>query len=464
MHISQFRTYAIVAWAAVMLLGLVIGLIFFARPATSVVEKRDLTPFPAFTVDSFLDGTFFTNLSLWYADTYPLRETLVSTNQAIKATYGFQPEVKFIGGNVAADTIGASSSSSSSSQATSSAAPSANNWAEVDAPEQKPMQEDMQDQLMAGLYIKDGAAYNLYYYYEPVVTKYIKAVNTLADAVPDTTNVYSILVPNGSSVLLSEEERNGLGGTDQEEAIAYFYGQFNNKVHPVDAMAELKKHSSDYIYFRTDHHWTQLGANCAYLAFCNASNKQPQDITTWETMVFDNFLGTFYSETNDPTLIADTVTAYVPPQTNDIEFTDSSGVANSAHVINDVSDWGQGTGYYCYGIGDYQLTHVANPEKTDGSAALLLKDSYGNSLAPQLIGHYQDLWVIDYRYSSTDIVQFIRDHNISDVIIENNVAIATADQVASALLDQVSRTTSNTASQSQNNQESSEADSAPDNS
>lgn len=441
-RVSRMRHYAVLACTAFMAFGLFIGMLFFLRPATSTVEKRELTPFPAFSISSFLDGSFFTDVSLWYADTYPLREPLVAANQAIKQTYGIQPDVKFVGGNVAADQIGATSSdATASSSASSSATPAANtkDWDKIDAPEAKPMQEAMQDQLMAGLYLKNGAAYNIYYYNEEGVTNYIKAVNALAKGVEGQATVYSLIVPNGSSILLSAEERDQLGGTDQEEAIAYFYGQFDNSVVPVDAMTELKKHASDYIYFRTDHHWTQLGANCAYQAFCNASGKTPSDITTWESKVFDNFLGTFYTETSDPSLVADTVTAYVPPQTNDIVFTDTSGATVESHVINDVSDWGQGTGYYCYGIGDYPLTHVKNPEKTDGSSCLLLKDSYGNCFAPELIAHYQDVYVIDYRYSNTDIVQFVHDNNINDVIVENNVSIASTSQIAYALLDQVTR-------------------------
>ncbi|MBQ9067693.1 MAG: hypothetical protein IJ131_01340 [Eggerthellaceae bacterium] len=443
--ISRFRGYSVRAWVAIMAIGLVVGLAFFARPATSTVEKRELTSFPAFSIDSFLDGSFFTDLSLWYADTYPLREPLVAANQSIKNTYGIQPEVKFVGGNVAADQIGGSSSPSSSEPLSSSSfdsptsAAAANNWDATDAPDAKPMQEDMQQALMAGLYLKDGAAYNIYYYNEGAVSTYIQAINALAQGVAGQAEVYTVLIPNGSAVLLSQSELDSLGGTDQGEAIAYFYGQFDKSVHPVDTMSELRKHSDEYLYFRTDHHWTQLGANCAYRAFCDTHGFTAQDIETWETKEFDNFLGTFYSETNDPSLVADTVTAHVPPQTNDIVFTDADGNTTESHVINDVSDWGQGTGYYCYGIGDYPLTHVQNPQKTDGSSCLLLKDSYGNCFAPELIGHYQDLYVIDYRYSSTDIVQFVKDQGIDDVVVENNVTIASADAVAGALFDQVTR-------------------------
>ena len=57
---------------AISLFGL-IGLLFFLRPTHSDIEKRDLTPFPEVSIARVLDGSFFSDLSLWYGDTYPLR-------------------------------------------------------------------------------------------------------------------------------------------------------------------------------------------------------------------------------------------------------------------------------------------------------------------------------------------------------------------------------------------------------
>ena len=82
-----------------------IGLLFFARPTTSDFEKRELTPFPTFTVEGFLDGSFFSDVSLWYADTYPLREPLVKMDRAVDSLFGIQAEEQMIGGNVPWDQV-----------------------------------------------------------------------------------------------------------------------------------------------------------------------------------------------------------------------------------------------------------------------------------------------------------------------------------------------------------------------
>ena len=103
--ITRQRMHAVEVCAAIMVLGLVIGLLFFARPSVSNLENRTLTPFPSFSPQAFITGEFFTNLSLWYADTYPLREPMVGAAQSFKNLYGIQPKEAFYGGNRQSDEL-----------------------------------------------------------------------------------------------------------------------------------------------------------------------------------------------------------------------------------------------------------------------------------------------------------------------------------------------------------------------
>ena len=73
-------TVKILLFVGVMVLGFIIGLAFFARPATSESEKRELTKFPQFTISGFLSGDFTNEVSLWYSDTYPLREPMIAAS------------------------------------------------------------------------------------------------------------------------------------------------------------------------------------------------------------------------------------------------------------------------------------------------------------------------------------------------------------------------------------------------
>ncbi len=78
--------------AALCLIG-----IFLPRPDESEIEKRKLTEFPRFTWGSFWDGSWFSGIDTWYADTYPLREALIAGNKAVQSLYGVRSEV-IVGG------------------------------------------------------------------------------------------------------------------------------------------------------------------------------------------------------------------------------------------------------------------------------------------------------------------------------------------------------------------------------
>lgn len=100
------RLGCIVLFAVVMIIGSVTGLLFFARPSSSALEKRDLTTFPAITVSSFLDGSWFSQISTWYSDTYPGRDSLLAMNRVLQKAQGITPTEQVVGGDHQADEIG----------------------------------------------------------------------------------------------------------------------------------------------------------------------------------------------------------------------------------------------------------------------------------------------------------------------------------------------------------------------
>jgi len=89
----------IVLFSAIMVVACIIGLAFFARPAVSENEKRELTKFPRFTIESFLSGEYTSQVSLWFADTYPLREPMIQANATFNQLYGIKDEQIVGGGN-----------------------------------------------------------------------------------------------------------------------------------------------------------------------------------------------------------------------------------------------------------------------------------------------------------------------------------------------------------------------------
>ena len=439
--ISQWRRYGVTACTVIMLVGCVLGWAFFLRPTASAFEKRDLTPWPAFTTERFLDGTFFSDLSLWYADTFPFRDTLVQADAAVDNLFGVKPQTQMIGGNVVADELppidGNTPAGTGTGEDGEGTSPAVEEEPREPAekPDERVLQEDIQGNIMNGLYVDGDAAYSVYYFLDEAVQDYCAAVNRCAERLDGVANVYSVLVPNNSGAKLDEDVLEQLGGSDQRQALEYFYSLMSDKVKVVKTLDALRAHRDEYTYFRTDHHWTQLGAYYAYEQFCKAKGIEPSDITKWEQHDYEPMLGSFYQELWLDSMAAnpDTLHAYVPSGTNEMTAWDEYGNEYEYPVVADATDYDANAKYMAFIAGDQMLSHIENPMVTDGSSCLVVKDSYGCAFVPNLVDNYQDIWVIDFRKFNEDIPSFVYEKGIKDVIFLNNMTIAGTDTAAAAL-------------------------------
>lgn len=441
----QFRTIGCLLFVFVLLLGALLGLLVPLRPDVSKAENRTLTKFPEFSLETFLNGEYFSDISTWYSDTFPLRDPLITANQKITALYGIKGEEQVIGTDLQADEIPTETSTiqPSSSQAAapqsdveeSSQTESQTESKEPVLPDSYQMEEAVQNQIQKYMYVKDGAAYSIYGFSQAAADTYTQALSNAASELAGQTNVYSILVPLNSGVMLDEQTLKSLGGSDQTQAIDYYYNSYKG-VTGIETIRTLREHNSEYLYFRTDHHWTALGAYYVYRNFCEAKGWTPNELSSFETMTFSPFLGTFYSALNKPADMLnnpDYVTAYIPHGTNTMTFEDKNGTKYDWKVIRDVSKEGAGSGYYTFIGGDNPMSVIQNPNINDGSSCLVVKESYGNCFVPFLVDHYQTIYVVDFRYAKVNVLDFVKENQIKDLIIMNNIGIVNSEKVATTI-------------------------------
>ena len=439
--IKKYHNLGIILFAGVMLLGAFLGLLFFARPKTSEKEKRSLAKYPSFTMKTFLNGEYFSDVSTWYSDTYPFRDALVSADQKLKGLYGIESKTMMVGEEKQADEIPDINDNTEAVTETTTAATTeaatgdtetgatteatTEKVREVDPPDSKGMDEEIQNQIQQNLYVKGDAAYSVYYFGKENCTNYVAALNNVAAELKGQTTVYNILVPNNSGVMLSEDELSKLAGSDQEQAIDYYYSIESDDVKTVDTIKTLREHNDEYLYFRTDHHWTQLAAYYVYQNFCKVKGIEAHDLTYYDKKEFKNFLGTFYSTLGNSNMEAnpDTVDAYVPKGTNDMTFWDTDGKEWNWNVIYDVDSWASSSKYMTFIGGDRPMEVIENPQIKDGSSCVVLKESYGNCFVPFLVDHYQTVYVLDYRYTTVNVLDFVKEKQADDLIIINNITI-----------------------------------------
>ena len=275
-------------------------------------------------------------------------------------------------------------------------------------------------------YVLDGQIFSVACAGHSTADYYADMVNTVASKLPNKVTLYDIVAPTAFGACLSVDIQNEMAGNNQPEIISYINSKITapNAVG-VDAVSNIIKHNAEYIYFNSDHHWTVNGAYYAYEAWCKAKGikaQKPDDFFT--TYRFEGFLGSFYSLAGYPSFLEqnrDVVEAYVPNGTNELKFIDQDGVQYDWKVIYDVTDWARTSKYNCFIGGDNPYTEIENPNIKDGSACILIKESYGNAFAPFLVDHYSHVYVIDYRYYTGSLLSFINTYKVKDVIILNNM-------------------------------------------
>lgn len=387
---------------AVMIFFFVLSLLFFARPSVSENEKRELAKFPTFTIESFLSGEFTSDISLWFSDTYPIRETMIEANAAVQSLYGIRDEQVIGGGN--ADDI-------------------------PDAPVDITFNptDDGKGEGFEGMYLNNDTAYQLYFFNQQNSDSYVALINKFAASVKGKATVYDMIVPLHYQIALSEETVKKYGASDCGEAIDYMYGNLADGIISVDTLPNLIAHNGEYLYFRTDHHWTARGAYYAYLAFCEEKGIEATPIEDYQRLQFDGFLGTFYANAKQPAAMKqnpDYVEAFVPNGINEEEVFDNDGnkVAEYAIVYTKADKYDAANKYLTFIGGDQPLTKIHNPSITDGSSIVVIKESYGNAFVPFLVDSYEYVYVIDYRKWSGDLADYVIDEGIDDVLFLNVVS------------------------------------------
>lgn len=443
----------------VLLVIAIIGLLLPLRPKESILEKRELEKFPSFTVASFLDGSYFNQISTWYADTFPFRESLLAANSSVKGLYGIQGEQIVSKSGKTGDEIPEGGMMVEGTDETKESGETAESGetrtTETTAPETQ--EETLPDgtihtvpEVSGDVYVSGDQAFGIYYFDRDGANAYIKMIDKAQKRLDGIADVYTILAPTSVGISLDENAQEKIGSSDQKKSIEYIYSNISNmnsKVKTVDVFDTLKKHNSEYIYFRTDHHWTALGAYYAYEQFCAAKGITPTPIDEYEKVEFPNFVGSFYASSNQVAALhdnPDTVIAYKPKSTNDMIYVDKNLQEIQWRVIFDVSDYQSGVKYSTFVAGDEIFGKIDNPLLTDGSACVVIKESYGNAFIPFLVDHYQHIYIVDYRYFhkypqyGNSVYKLVTENNVKDVIFVNNAdAMTNLTQInsMSALFD-----------------------------
>lgn len=427
------------------------------RPKTSELEKRELAPMPEFSAKALFSGEYFSGIAEHFSDTVPFREQLVVLNSRMKKAMGISSPTFYGTVDIVADdegnsleetpvqtepaqtepvpqqtdiTVSEKTEENDNAVTETSAVPEttesettgiadfSNNGIVVDGV--KMYGEDAGVMLFGGNK-KQGARY------AEIINKYKASLGNV--------NVYNMVVP--TSVEFYLPKKYSKYSSSEKESIDYIYSCLSPDVIPIDAYSKLAEHTDEYIYLRTDHHWSPLGAYYAYTAFCEALGMEYHPITDYTEKVKEGFVGSLYGYTNDITLAnaPEQFHYFLPPDvTYSVQtyYYDTLAPKSGGALFHEYVE-----GANCYGMflgADAIHTKITTSTK-NGRKIVVFKESYGNAFVPFLVNNFEEIYVIDIRYFGTNAVDYIKKIGATDVLFIDNCFAANTSSLIKHIED-----------------------------
>ena len=246
-----------------------------------------------------------------------------------------------------------------------------------------------------------------------IVNRNIKAINNFNEKHKDIKE-YMLISPNSVSIL-SEKLPPYAPVVSQKLVMDNFAKTLNKGINYIDVYNTLDKHDKEYIYYKTDHHWTTLGAYYSFLEAAKAMDLEVKKDYYNVERVSNDFYGTLYSKSGYEVKTPDYIDVYLPKDEND------------EYVVNYVEEQKKSASFYDsekletkdkYGMflgGNHPVVKIKTTSKEDRKL-LIFKDSYANSFVPFLTQYFSDIIMVDPRYYYDDIEKLIQEEGISDIL------------------------------------------------
>ena len=243
----------------------------------------------------------------------------------------------------------------------------------------------------------------------------IKDAEIIVEIVPTSTYVYEDKLPKHVSVYnesdVIEDATNKL--VDTEASI-------------IDVSASLTAHKDEDIYFKTDSHWTMDGAYYGYADICKGLGIEPTDRKKLsKTVGSDSFLGDLYSMAPIDNQADDDLVMYINSSGEyKVDYIDDGARAVSMMNIESLKLKDK---YKVFLDGKHSRVRIASNSE-NAEKILVIKDSYGNSLVPFLADNYNEVNVIDMRYYTDSISEFVKTNGIKKVVVICGIDTLTTDE------------------------------------
>ncbi len=322
----------------------------------SEVENRELAQFPALTLRSVSTGEFMSKFEVYMTDQFVLRDGWVAMKSTLERLLGKQENngVYFC----AKDTL----------------------ITRFEEPDQKR--------------VTDNLGYVHKFVENVDIPVYVSLIPTQACIWADRLPAGA---PNASQTALLEQAETALPD--------WWY----------DTYSALWDHREEDIFYRTDHHWTSLGAYYGYTALARAMGLEPVPLSQYtKTTVSQDFYGTVFSSSGVRWVKPDCMDIYVPEDGITVVSHTYDQKGNPVEEPRQLYDESflEVKDKYAMFLGGQQSLGVVYTRNTGAPRLLLVRDSYSDSMVPFLTAHFSEIHLIDLRYYKLSAADYIREHGI----------------------------------------------------
>ena len=249
------------------------------------------------------------------------------------------------------------------------------------------------------------------------VTENLNYVNNFVENV-DIPVVFS-LIPT-QACIWADRLPEGAPNASQTDLMTQAQGAVTGATW-ADVYTPLMEHKDEDIFYRTDHHWTSLGAYYGYTGLASALGYTPVPLTDYTpTVRSTEFYGTVFSSSGVRWVKPDTITTYVPDDGITVvshTYDNSGNPVEEQRALYVESFLSVKDKYSMFLGGNQSLGVVTNTNNPDGPKLLIIRDSYADSLVPFLTAHYSEIHLIDPRYYHLSVKDYVEQNGIDQALV-----------------------------------------------
>lgn len=242
----------------------------------------------------------------------------------------------------------------------------------------------------------------------------LEAIQNFRQTYPDIS-MTMLLVPDAANIL-SDKLPSLATVEDQTQLINQVKKDLGDSVNWVDAVSVLNKRKSEKIYYKTDPHWTALGAYYTFQEAAKSLGIADDAMRSYVAYpVTDSFNGTLAAKSGVELDAKETIEIYVPSDTDNDVIVNYVDEQRRTTSIYDSSKLETRDKYAVYLGGNSSLIDIKTAS-AENRRLLLVKDSFANSFVQFLTPYFREIVMVDPRYYSGTIQDVMDTYRITDVL------------------------------------------------